>query len=79
MNVREKLRSAQQAAEAGRYAEALEGYIWYHDNALSHDPAQAGVRLSYAIGYWLKLAQDYPPALLALKDIRDQKTKRPKS
>jgi hypothetical protein len=76
MDVVHKLRLAQQAAEDGHFEEALQGYIWYHHNALSYQPSQSGVRLSFALSYWLELAEVYPPALTALKDIRDQKTKR---
>jgi hypothetical protein len=32
-----------------------------------------GVRLSFALAAWLKLAQTYPKALTALKDVRDRK------
>ena len=75
MDVSEKLRLAQQAAEDGHFEEALQGYIWYHHNALSHQPSQSGVRVSFALSYWLELAEVYPPALTALQDIRDQKTR----
>ena len=54
-----------------KYAEALERHEWYHKNALRIDPAQAGVRLSFAIGHWKELGDQYPPALASLKAIRD--------
>lgn len=63
-----------EAAGAGRYAEALEGYIWFHDHALTYEPALAGVRLSYALEHWKELGNLYPPALVALTEIRDLKT-----
>jgi len=32
------------------------------------------VRLSFALAYWMELARKYPPALAALRKIRDKKT-----
>jgi hypothetical protein len=53
-----------------QYQEALECFIWFHENALVHDPAYYGVRLSFAIGYWKDLADVYPPAKAALESVR---------
>lgn len=55
----------------GDYKVALAKHIWYHDHALTLQPAQAGVRLSFALSGWLKLGEVYPPALQKLKEIRD--------
>jgi hypothetical protein len=57
----------------GRYAESLEKHLWFHDHALEINPAFAGVRLSFALGYWLELAKVYPEAMQALTAIRDRK------
>ena len=76
MEPQERLHQAQLAAREGRYEEALREYIWFHEHALELEPALYGVRLSFALGYWLDLAQDYPAALDSLKDIRDRKTQR---
>jgi putative intracellular protease/amidase len=76
MDPAERLMAARTAAEEGRHAEALAEYLWYHDNALKERPSQAGVRLSYALGYWWRLAQDYEPARLALETVRRDKTAR---
>ncbi|TWT75936.1 hypothetical protein Pla123a_27210 [Posidoniimonas polymericola] len=65
------LNEAQRDARAGRHAEALQKHVWYHENALAIEPAQYGVRLSFALGYWKDLADDYPPALAELKKQRD--------
>lgn len=64
-------RAARDFTRAGKYAEALERHEWYHNNALRIDPAQSGVRLSFAIGLWKELGDQYPPALASLKAIRD--------
>jgi len=76
MKARDRYHAAQAAAEAGRYEEALREHIWFHDHALEEEPALYGVRLSYALGDWAELANRYPPALTALKAIRDTKSER---
>jgi len=61
--------------KAGRYKEALAKDIWYRDNALRYQPAQVGVRNSYALMYWAQLAEKYPPAMKKLKSIREDAIK----
>ena len=73
MNPQQRLLSGQQAAQEGRYAEALSAYVWFHNNALKHEPALYGVRLSFALGYWLDLGRSYPKAVEKLREIRDKK------
>jgi len=60
----------------GRYKTALKRCVWFHENALKYEPDMSGVRLSFALSDWKKLADHYPPALKSLKDIRDRDTKR---
>jgi len=48
-----------------KYAEALERFIWFHENG------PVPTRNSFALMYWKELADDYPPALVALKNTRD--------
>jgi hypothetical protein len=74
MNAHERLNQAVRAANEGRYDEALQEYIWFHNHALEDEPSLSGVRLSFALGYWLELGEKYPPALVALRSIRDEKT-----
>jgi hypothetical protein len=69
------LRDGQRYAAEGQYQKALDVYIWYHDNALTYEPAHHGVRLSFALSYWQQLAGNYPPARTALVEIRDKKQK----
>jgi hypothetical protein len=40
---------------------------------LQHQPALYGVRLSFALGYWIDLAQSFPEARQKLEEIRDKK------
>jgi hypothetical protein len=43
------------------------------DQRPEHQWALAGVRLSFALGYWLELAACYPEAMQALTAVRDRK------
>ena len=72
----EALEQAQQFAAQGKFEEALQKHIWYHDHALEINQAHYGVRLSFALSYWIDLGKKYPKALNALKDIRDKKAAR---
>ena len=66
------LSSARADKQHGRFERALAKHIWYHDNALKHQRSQYGVRLSFALGDWLELAQLYPPAKAAFLHTRDK-------
>ena len=66
------LNEAQRDAASGRYKVALAKHVWFHQNALKHDPALYGVWLSFALGYWTDLGKNYKPALKKLRSIRDQ-------
>ena len=68
------LSHTQDLVRQGKYQEALERFLWFHDHALEHDPAMYGVRLSFALSYWKQLGEVYPPALAALKKNRGDKT-----
>ena len=68
------LQEAQADAAARRYEDALAKHVWYHQNALKIQPAQYGVRLSFALSDWAKLGAAYPPALKKLESIRDEDT-----
>jgi hypothetical protein len=74
MEPRERLYAGQAAAREGRYADALREYVWFHEHALEHIPALYGVRLSFALSYWMDLAGAYPEARLKLEEIRDRKS-----
>lgn len=74
-NPQEILQSIRSDVQAKDYQTALAKHVWFHENALKHNSALTGVRLSFALAYWDQLAQIYPPALEKLKEIRDQTTK----
>lgn len=66
------LNEAHSDARAKRYKIALAKHIWFHVNALKINPAMSGVRLSFALSYWKRLGQEYPPAMEKLRQIRDE-------
>jgi hypothetical protein len=72
----EILHEAQRDARAGRYERALEKHLWFHGNALKYERGARGVRLSFALAAWSELAQVHPPALAALRKVRDQAAER---
>jgi hypothetical protein len=72
---RQVLRAAREFAARGEYADALREYLWFHHNALAHDQALYGVRLSYAIYEWADLGEVFPPARTAMESLRDEKVK----
>lgn len=66
------LDEARADARDGRYADALAKHLWFHNEALKHSRALYGVRLSFALGGWVDLGAQYPPARAALKQVRDE-------
>jgi hypothetical protein len=68
------LNDARSFAQQGRYEEALQKHLWFHENALKYQPAMSGVRLSFALFYWIELGEKYPKARAALVSIRDRDT-----
>lgn len=70
------LDEARSLAAQGRYEEALERHVWFHDHALEVSRSYYGVRLSFALMEWMELGKKYPKALATLKGIRDEKTAR---
>jgi hypothetical protein len=72
------LDSAADDTRHGRYADALAKFVWFHD-ASRNELGMGGVRLSFALGYWLDLASHYPPALEAFVKVRDTTEERCRS
>ena len=68
------LDNARRLTEQGRYDDALQKHLWFHERALEQDRSYYGVRLSFALAQWVELGRQYPPALDALKRIRDTDT-----
>ena len=66
INPQEILSSATDDRASGEYEIALQKHIWFHNNVLKHERSYYGVRLSFALSYWVELANEYSPALDAL-------------
>jgi hypothetical protein len=66
------LTEAEQLARQGRYPEALEKHVWFHEHVLGIDASYSGVRLSFALRSWVELGKRFPPAREALAAIRDR-------
>ena len=66
------LDEARRDARAGHFEVALKKHLWFHRNALQFQRSLSAVRLSFALGAWFRLGGVYPPALVALRDTRDQ-------
>lgn len=60
-----------QLAKAGKYQEALDKHIWFHD-ASREFSGMGGVRLSYALDMWKDLGEKFPPAMESLTSLRDR-------
>ena len=64
-------REAVADAAAGRHKLALQKHLWFHNNALTFKAGLSGVRRSYGLSAWRKLADIYPPAMRELRKARD--------
>jgi hypothetical protein len=69
------LQEAHADTRAMRYEQALAKHVWYHENALRIQPAQQGVRLSFALSYWKELADVDAPAFVKLVEVREEAVK----
>ncbi len=68
INPQEILNSATDDRASGDYETALQKHIWFHNNVLKYERSYYGVRLSFALSYWVELANEYSPALDALRN-----------
>lgn len=55
----------------GKYAEALEDYLWCYDEGAKQSPSYVGVRSSFLLNQLASLAEKFPPAREALLSRRD--------
>jgi hypothetical protein len=76
MNARDRLDQARRWALEGRHEEALDEFVWFHRHALEEDAALRGVRLSFALDWWLQLGEAYPVARTAYDATRQAKVDR---
>lgn len=64
--------NAQELARSGEMAEALREYLWCFDVGMRQVGSFRGVRTSYLLSDIAKLGENYPEALAALRERRDQ-------
>jgi len=74
-DMQQYLQDTQAMIQAGQHKEALERCLWFHEHAVEHDPGMSAVRLSFALSYWQNLGKVYPPARVAMIEVRDNVTK----
>lgn len=74
-DMQQYLAATKQMVREKKFQEANERYAWFHNHSLEASPSMAGVRLSFALSYWKSLADIYPPAMIAMLDMRDKKTR----
>jgi len=66
-----RMQLARVLAKRGRYDEALAEYLWCLDHGLDAHPEFFTVRTTALLSDLATLGRDYPPALAALKERRD--------
>ncbi len=71
---REAYHQALRLTKEGHYQEALEKHLWLHEHVPASSPWWAGVQLSSVLSHWVRLGGVFPPALEALKKLRQAKT-----
>jgi hypothetical protein len=76
LTAHDRLSAAREAALSGNHELALSEYVWFHDHALEYEAALYGVRLSFALSYWVDLGKSYPYALEVLRKIRREKAQK---
>ena len=72
IDLNQYLNKTRQLVSEGNYREALNRFQWFHNYSLKYQPTIDGVRLSYAVADWRKLADVYPPAMESLIKTRDE-------
>jgi thiol-disulfide isomerase/thioredoxin len=66
-----RLSLARALAEARRWPEATEEYVWLWQHPLEHDPLMAPLRGSTLISEIARLLREYPPARARFGELRD--------
>ncbi|MCB9850878.1 MAG: DUF255 domain-containing protein [Phycisphaerales bacterium] len=66
-----RMQYADSLARMGKYEEALDAYLWCFEEGNNYMIGFFGVRLSFLLSDIRRLGQDYPPALEALRQLRD--------
>lgn len=67
---------AKALAQSGNWEAALPEYLWCYDVGMVRVASFMGVRSSFLLSELAKMAADYPPAMAALRERRDQAEQR---
>jgi len=74
--VESRFQHAQELARNGDSAAALKEFLWCFDEGMPRVTGYGGVRDSFLLSAIAKLGENYPPALAALRERRDQALQR---
>ncbi|HWX22691.1 MAG TPA: sigma-70 family RNA polymerase sigma factor [Candidatus Binatia bacterium] len=74
--VEARYKHAQELAASGEKAAALKEFLWCFDVGMPRVAAYSGVRASFLLSSIAKLGEQYPEALAALQERRDQALQR---
>tara|TARA_R110002049_G_C9093093_1_gene556437 strand:+ start:66 stop:791 length:726 start_codon:yes stop_codon:yes gene_type:complete len=70
------LHEASDDTRSERFNVALTKFLWFHENAVEIQPSFSGVRRSFALAYWMELAELHQPAMDAFLATRDRTEER---
>ena len=70
------LHEATEDTHSERFDVALTKFLWFHENAVWIQPSFSGVRRSFALAYWMVLAELHKPAMDAFLATRDRTEER---
>jgi thiol-disulfide isomerase/thioredoxin len=73
-DMRARLTLAESLVDRRRYDEATDEFVWLWNHMVSHEPAMAGVRVSFMAGDMEQLARTHDPAREAFAELRDALT-----
>jgi RNA polymerase sigma factor (sigma-70 family) len=74
--VESRYKNAQELARNGNSAAALNEFLWCFDEGMPRVTGYGGVRRSYLLSSIAKLGEEYPAALAALRERRDNASQR---
>lgn len=74
--VESRYKNAQELARNGNPAAALNEFLWCFDEGMPRVTSYGGVRRSYLLSSIAKLGEEYPAALTALRERRDNASQR---
>jgi hypothetical protein len=74
--VEARYKHAQELAASGEAAAALKEFLWCFDEGMPRVTGYSGVRTSFLLSSIAKLGEQYPEALAALRERRDQALQR---